>query len=172
MKRILHIALLMLVAASCGPRYISREDMEGIMYDILVQDQQIKHDHRLQSQADTSLVYEGIFESYGYSTDIFLSSLDYYLEDPTRLEKVMQRVGERLDGEIGEVSALLDAENWRRKMMAIYQLQRDTTLPRPRGRAVDSLPLRFLGDTMSLARPQDSLPAPHPDSLLFVRDSL
>lgn len=172
MKRILYIALLMFVAVSCGPRRISREDMEGIMYEILIQDQQIKHNPALKPQADTSLVYEGIFESYGYDTDDFLSSLEYYLEDPTRLEKVMQNVGKRLDGEIDEVSALLDAENWRKKMMAIYHLQRDTTLPHPRGRAVDSLPLRFLGDTMHLEVPQDSLPVPHLDSLLFVRDSL
>lgn len=172
MKKLLYIALLLLVAVSCGPRRISRDDMERIMYDILIQDQQIKHNPSLRRQADTSLVYEAIFESYGYDTDDFLSSLEYYLEEPARLEKVMHNVGERLDGEIDEVDALLDAENWRKKMMAIYHLQRDTTLPHPRGRAVDSLPLRFLGDTMHLAVPEDSLPVPHPDSLLFVRDSL
>mgnify|MGYP002624294167 CR=1 FL=1 len=172
MKKVLYIGLGLLFAVSCGPRRIDRADMEEIMYQILIQDQQIKHDATLKPQADTSLVYEGIFESFGYNTDDFLFSLEYYLEDPTRLEKVMQSVGKRLDGEIDEVSELLDAENWRKKMMAIYLLQRDTTLPHPRGRVVDSLPLRFTGDTMHMVVPQDSLPAPHPDSLLFVEDTL
>ena len=173
MRRGFHIVLLCLLALSCGPRRISRADMEEIIYEMLLQDQQIKVETQLKPQADTSLVYEGIFEAFGYDTDDFLYSLEYYLEEPIRLEKVMENVGKRLEKEIEEVGVILDAENWRKRMMSLYHLQRDTSsLPRPRGRAVDSLPLRLQGDSLQMVLPQDSLPVPHPDSLLFVRDSL
>ena len=174
MRRSFYIVFLCLVAlSSCGPRRISRADMEEIIYEMLLQDQQIKIEPQLKPEADTSLVYEGIFEAFGYDTDDFLYSLEYYLEEPVRMEKVMESVGKRLEKEIEEVGGVLDAKTWRDRMMRIYHSRRDSSsLPRPRGRAVDSLPLRFQGDTLHLVVPQDSLPVPHPDSLLFVRDSL
>lgn len=173
MKRGFYIVLLCLVVLSCGPRRISRAEMEEIIYEMLLQDQQIKIETKLKPEADTSLVYEGIFEAFGYDTDDFLYSLEYYLEEPVRMEKVMESVGKRLEKEIEEVGGVLDAKTWRDRMMRIYLTRRDTSsLPRPRVRAVDSLPLRFQGDTLHLVVPQDSLPVPHPDSLLFVRDSL
>ena len=89
--------LLLLLAVSCGPRRISRDNMEEIMYQVLLQDQQIKYDHKLRLQADTCLVYEAIFEEYGYDTDDFLYSLEYYLAEPAKFEKIMERVGDRLD---------------------------------------------------------------------------
>ena len=69
MKKALHIVLLLVLATACGPRIISRGDMTDIMRDILLQDQQIKQDYSLRRQADTSLVYEAVFEKYGYNMD-------------------------------------------------------------------------------------------------------
>ena len=90
MRKWLHIVLVLMLAVSCGPRKIPRDDMEKIMADILLQDQQIKQDHKLRKEADTTLVYEGIFEAYDYDTDDFLYSLEYYLEDPARMEKLKE----------------------------------------------------------------------------------
>ena len=88
MKRALLSALCLLaMAVSCdrGPERIPRGEMEEIMQKILMQDQYIKQHLEVRRQADTMLVYEGIFEQYGYDTDDFLSSLEYYLEDPARM---------------------------------------------------------------------------------------
>ena len=143
-----HIALLLLLALSCrGPRLIEREEMEEIMYQMFLQDQQIKQDNQLQRQADTSLVYEGIFRSMGYNTDDYRFSLDYYLEEPARMEKVM---------------------------LAIYNHRPDTSLrPKPPVRPVDTLHVRFDGDSAYLHKPVDSLQLVPQDSLLYVqKDSL
>ena len=156
MRKWLHIVLVLVVAVSCGPRRIPRDDMERIMADILVLDQQIKSDRQLKKQADTSLVYEGIFEAYGYDTDDFLLSLEYYLKDPSRMEKIMGAVAESLEKEIKVVTREVEYEEWSRRLLDIYRQKVDTTrLPRPRMRAVDSLHVRF-----------DS------DSVWFYRDSL
>lgn len=41
MRKALYTLLFLLLAVSCGPRRISRDNMEEIMYQMLVQDQQI-----------------------------------------------------------------------------------------------------------------------------------
>lgn len=149
MRKWLHIVLLLVVAVSCGPRRIPRDDMERIMTDILIQDQQIKNDRTLRQQADTSLVYEGIFEAYGYNTDDFLYSLEYYMQDPSRMEKIMGEVADALEDEIKIVSKEVELESWRNHLMSIYKMKVDTTrLPRPRIRPVDTLHVRFDADSV------------------------
>lgn len=167
MRQWLHIALVVLLVAACGPRKIPREEMEQIMFDVLVQDQQIKQDKILKKQADTSLVYEGIFEAYGYDTDDFLYSLEYYLENPARMEKIMGAVGSRLEKEVKLVSAEIDLQDWRKGLLRIYNMKVDTTRrPRPRVRPVDTLRVRFQGDTVYLYH-VDSLSFRDLDTLLF-----
>ena len=156
MRKWLHIVLLLVVAVSCGPRRIPRDDMERIMADILIQDQQIKNDRSLRKQADTSLVYEGIFEAYGYNTDDYLYSVEYYLQDPARMEKIMGAVAENLEKEVKLTGEEVDLENWRRRFLDIYRMKGDTTrLPRPRTRPVDTLHVRFDADSVWFYR--DSL---------------
>ncbi|MCR4844417.1 MAG: DUF4296 domain-containing protein [Bacteroidales bacterium] len=157
MRKWFHIVLLFLLAVSCGPRKISRDDMERIMTDILVQDQQIKQDRNLKKQADTSLVYEGILDSYGYDTDDFLYSLEYYLSDPSRMEKIMGDVAEKLEAETKVVAGEIEREQWRARFMRIYAQRPDTTLPRPRVRAADTLSVRFDADSVWFHHPTDTL---------------
>lgn len=175
MRKALYTLLILLLALSCGPRRISRDNMEEIMYQMLVQDQQIKYDQQLRKQADTSLVYEAIFEEYGYDTDDFLYSLEYYLAEPAKFEKIMEKVGDRLDKEVSVVRADVRLMQWREKLMRIYDMQPDTSRrPLPRVRPVDTLPLRFGDDSLRVVTPWDSLLHVPQDSMLFVsvRDSL
>ena len=175
MRKALYTLLILLLAVSCGPRRISRDNMEEIMYQMLVQDQQIKYDYHLKAHADTCLVYEAIFEEYGYDTDDFLYSLEYYLAEPAKFEKIMERVGDRLDKEVSVVRADVRLMQWREKLMRIYDMQPDTSRrPLPRVRPVDTLPLRFGDDSLRVVTPWDSLLHVPQDSMLFVsvRDSL
>ena len=150
MRRALYIGLVLLLAASCGPRVIKRAKMERIIADMLVQDQQVKLDLALRKQADTCLVYEGIFEQYGYTTDDFLLSVRHYLSDPSRMEKIMGNVAENLESRAKKVKAVIDLEEWRKGYLRIHDLPADTVshFPKPRPQAVDSLCVRFQGDTI------------------------
>ena len=149
MRKLLHIALLVLLVAACGPRKIPRDDMERIMADMLIQDQQIKQDRKLQKQADTSLVYEGIFEQYGYDTDDFIYSVEYYLEDPSRMEKIMGNVAERMEKEAKQAGVEAEQEEWQKKFMKIYQMKVDVNRrPQPPVSAVDTLPVRMQQDSV------------------------
>ena len=167
MRKTLYIVLVVLLAAACGPRKIPRGDMEKIMADILIQDQQIKLNKELKKQADTSLVYEGIFEAYGYDTDDFLYSVEYYLGDPSRMEKIMNVVGTRLEREAKLAAAEISLRDWRDGLLRIYNMKVDTTCrPWPRTRCVDTLHVRFQGDSVYLYT-VDSLSFKVLDTLLF-----
>ena len=167
MRKCLHILLVMFLAAACGPQRIPRDDMESIMYDILVQDQQIKLDRELKKQADTSLVYEAIFEEYGFDTDDYLYSLEYYLENPSKMEKIMDAVADRLEREAKVVAGEIRFDEWRKGYFRIYNMKVDTTRrPRPRVRQVDTLHVRFDNDRVYLYT-VDSISIKDLDTLLF-----
>ena len=134
MKKILLLMVPFVLAVSChrGPERIPRDEMEEIMHEILLQDQYLKVTSAPKRLVDTTLVYEGIFEQYGYDTDDFLLSLEYYLEDPSRMEQLMEKVEDRLNKEAKGVAEELKAQNWRNDFMRIYKLRPDSThLPQP-----------------------------------------
>ena len=166
------LLLLLLLAVACrGPRKISRDDMVDIMVQMLIQDQQLKQDPKLRSQYDTTLVYEGIFQAHGYDTDDFRYSLSYYLEDASRMEKIMGEVADILQRQSKEVGKQIELDRWRSRMLAIYQQKPDTLFPRFI-RAVDTLQVRFEDDSIWFRKPLDSLAIlPPQDTLKAVPDS-
>ncbi len=150
-KALLSALCLLALAVSCdrGPERIPRGEMEEIMQKILMQDQYIKQHLEVRRQADTMLVYEGIFEQYGYDTDDFLTSLEYYLEDPARMEKVMEKVEKRLKDQLKVVLKELEQENWRKSFLRLYSLNPNIhSQPQPRKSAVDTLYLQFNKDSL------------------------
>ena len=150
MRRFLLIVCLVGLAVSChrGPRRIPRGDMEDIMMQVLLQDQYLKQHSELRRQADTMLVYEGVFESFGYNTDDFLVSLEYYLADPARMEKMMEKVEKRLMVKVQELEKEVQDEAWRKNFLHIWSLTPDKTrLPQPSS-AGDTLYIQFSRDSL------------------------
>ena len=152
MKKFLLLMVPFVLAVSChrGPERIPRDEMEEIMHEILLQDQYLKVTSAPKRLVDTTLVYEGIFEQYGYDTDDFLMSLEYYLEDPSRMEKLMEKVEDRLNKESKAVAEELKAQNWRNDFMRIYKLRPDAHhLPQPSPGAIDTLYVQFNSDSLA-----------------------
>ena len=152
MKRLLLIFFVLALAASChrGPQVIPRDEMEEIMYEVLMQDQYIKINPPLRRTADTTLVYEGIFEKHGYDTDDFRASLFYYLSDPSRMEKMMEKVEAKLMEKAKEAEIEVQKENWRKSFLRIYNLPFNRgRLPQPKPSAVDTLYTQFNKDSLA-----------------------
>ena len=62
--------------------------------------------------ADTTLVYEPILQKYGYDSDDYRKSIDYYMNDPERFARIFRSTVEIIDNQIAELKheqAILDA---------------------------------------------------------------
>ncbi|MBQ9193175.1 MAG: DUF4296 domain-containing protein [Bacteroidales bacterium] len=174
MRKALHIVVLLaaLALVSCrGPRMIPKDDLTDIYYDMFLLDQQIREDTDLRRQADTTLVYEAVFNKYGYDTDDYLYSLQTYLKDPERFARVLEDVSKRFQDQ----AAALDKE--------ISRLDRLAGLLKVKQAPVDSILSIFGRDSVYVGLPRvlrDSsrygawfrLTGVRADSLMVPADSL
>ena len=112
MKRFLHIVLVLLVAVACrGPRVIPKDTMTDIYTDMFLADQMVRDADIPRAQMDTMLLYEAVFEKYGYDTEDYLYSLRFYLKDPERFGKVFENVSKRLEGEVEALKKIVELRN-------------------------------------------------------------
>ena len=172
MKRFLHIVLVLLVAVACrGPRVIPKDTMTDIYTDMFLADQMVRDADIPRAQMDTMLLYEAVFEKYGYDTEDYLYSLRYYLKDPERFGKVFENVAKRLEGEVDALKKIVELRNR-------IASKRDADYP-----LVDSLLTPFSKESVfvGLARVERDtsrypawfrLAAVHEDTLMVSVDSL
>lgn len=113
MKKVfLHIpavlaALLLCFACSDDEsKVIPRGKMAKIYAEMLVMDQWAVSDSRLRQKADTSLIYEPIFEKYGYDGEDYRASVEYYMNDPERFSRILRESADILDARIEELKYL------------------------------------------------------------------
>ena len=157
--RLFIVIALLVVAASCrGPRTIPRDDLADIFHDMFLQDQQIRNVPSLKKLADTSLVYEGIFREYGYTSEDYVYTVGKYIREPDKFAKVFDKTAERLSREAKEIGKEVAFENWVASMMRIYKQKIDTTrLPRVPLGAVDTAYFRLVGPEVKFFPPPDTL---------------
>lgn len=99
------ILLAMLLAAvSCGrkERIIPRSTFSKIYADLFIADQWIL-DRGLSRAADTVLIYEPVFNQYGYTSADFYASVDKYLRDPERYTRMLKVSASIIDERIKEL---------------------------------------------------------------------
>lgn len=109
-KRLLHIAALAIlmcgIISSChkdGAKVIPRGKLARIYAEMLVVDQWIISTPGVRVTADTSLVYEPIFQKYGYTSDDYRKSIDAYMDDPERFARILRTTGEILQERMNEL---------------------------------------------------------------------
>ena len=131
MKRFCHIALLLMVvavAACRGPRVIPRDKMVDIYCDMFIADQQVRAEGLPPKAMDTLLVYEAVFEKYGYDTDDYIHSLRHYLKDPERFAKVFEEAAERLQGQANALEPIIRHQDWVAQRMGAKRPRIDSVL--------------------------------------------
>lgn len=91
-------SVLLSVLSSCrDSRVIDEEDMAKIYAEMLMTDQWINSTPDVRRIADTSLVYEPILRKYGYSSENYRFSINYYLEHPKEFAEIMKMTVKILD---------------------------------------------------------------------------
>ncbi len=129
MKRFLHIVLVLLAAVACQrTRIIPRDTLEDIYMDMFLADQVVREENIPHAQMDTTLLYEAVFQKYGYDTDDYLNSVRYYLKDPERFAKVFESVAKRLEGEIDALDKIVQHQDWVASQLGAKRPQLDSIL--------------------------------------------
>ncbi|MCQ2183424.1 MAG: DUF4296 domain-containing protein [Bacteroidales bacterium] len=101
-----HIPLILLctfaVLQGCGKRasVIPPKVMSDIYFDMFVTDQWLRDHYDIKGKADSMLVYEPIFNKYGYTTADYDNSVTYYLERPEKYLKIAEKTVARFDEEL------------------------------------------------------------------------
>ena len=124
------LALALWVSCKEGPRRISRGEMVDIYSELFLQDQAIHLNRSLFDRADSVLVYEGIFRKYGYNTDDFLYSVEYYLRDPERMAKIMNEVQVRMNTAARSMNEEVEIYDIQQELLALYDKPVSDKLPR------------------------------------------
>ncbi|MCQ2143053.1 MAG: DUF4296 domain-containing protein [Bacteroidales bacterium] len=181
------VAVLLSAGCSRKAKLIPRRTLSKIYAEIFMQDQWLLKYPQGRS-ADTTLIYEPIFEKYGYTSDDYRLSRETYLKDPDRYARILKNSNSILDERAKEIAAEKKAldliaekiEGLRKyRPEKIYSL---SGLYDPETFVEDSV--RFYVDTVGGAwtfNPEKGLDTVYagpkmviniPDSVLFVMDSL
>ena len=104
-KILVAVAAVTLCAAACarGPRIIPKSKLEKIYTEVLLADQWLGVNSEYSAAVDTTLFYETIFRKYGYDTDDFRASLEYYMRDPLKMSRMMKNVAVKMETEAGRL---------------------------------------------------------------------
>lgn len=172
MKRLLHIVLVLLAVAACQrTRVIPKDTLVDIYTDMFLADQMVREENIPRVRMDTLLLYEAVFQKYGYNTDDYLNSVRFYLKDPERFAKVFESVAKRLEGEVDALDKIIDHQNWVASQMGTKRPQLDSILAPFSKESVYVGLARVARDT-SRYPAWFRLVAAHEDTLMIPVDSL
>ncbi|MGN0196208.1 MAG: DUF4296 domain-containing protein [Candidatus Cryptobacteroides sp.] len=112
---ILVVAIIASIVACSGKRarLIPSDRLSEIYAEMFLVDQWIKADRHLSRIADTMLVYEPVFNKYGYTTEDFRHTVEVYRTKPDKFAKVFNTTATMLRTRVNE---LIMEENLRRQL--------------------------------------------------------
>ena len=106
MERFIRIVLAVLVSAvclcSCGRdgKVIPRSKLSRIYAEMFLADAWLNTAPMdARERADTMAFYEPIFEKYGYTVEDYWASVSYYLQDPDRFSRILNKSNVMLETE-------------------------------------------------------------------------
>ena len=152
-------------------RIIPKDTLEDIYMDMFLADQMVREENIPRPQMDTLLLYEAVFQKYGYDTDDYLNSVRFYLKDPERFAKVFENVAKRLQGEVDALDKIVRHQEWVASKLGAKRPQLDSILAPFSEESVYVGLARVARDT-SRYPAWFRLVAVHEDTLMISVDSL
>ena len=137
--------LLSLVVAGClvtschRGRVISASDMSDIYAEMFLADQWLNDNPQVKRTADTTWLYESIFQKFGYSFDDYDASVNYYLHHPEKYKKILDKTVAKLRKTQKALDAFSDdfdknreilagLGSWNRPVFCADSIMRDSSL--------------------------------------------
>ncbi len=105
------ILLATLFSCSGKDDIIPKKELAHIISEMYLADQYIEADEKLRAQTDTLILYEGIFNKYGYTFEDYKNTLRIYLQDGDAMYKIHIKAKELLMKERDEVKRRVALSN-------------------------------------------------------------
>lgn len=135
MKKSSTIAILAAVAltlcgacSGIGGPAIGEKDMSRIISDVYLVDQWSKIDDAAGMRADTTLLYNGVFEKYGYTLEDYATSMEYYIRHWKTYLKVLESAHRILMKGAREAEELAELESARLVQVVRTPMKSDKSL--------------------------------------------
>ena len=96
------VLLLAVCLCSCGRegRVIPKSKLSKIYAEMFLADSWlVTSSMDVKGKADTMAFYEPIFEKYGYTVEDYWASVSYYLQDPDRFSRILNKSNAMLETE-------------------------------------------------------------------------
>lgn len=77
---------------ACTGKRIPRDDMHLILRDMYMIDMLIEDTPEINKLADSTWVYPQIYDKYGYNTDEFIFTINYYMGRPDRFRSLLNQI--------------------------------------------------------------------------------
>lgn len=120
---VLLLGVLLAGAPSCSHRakVIPRAKFAEVYADLFLGDVWMTFNPDVKAKADTSRFYEYVLNSRGYTTEDYLRSVDYYMNDPDRYAKILKQTRAILDREERAIRKAAQAEADKEEMFLKIQ---------------------------------------------------
>lgn len=100
LRRTVVFLAALLAISSCGKNsVIPKGTLSKIYADMLLTDAWLRVDLDKHHEGDSLLVYEAVFNKYGYTTSDYWNSVDHYMKDPDKFAKILDKAADRLENE-------------------------------------------------------------------------
>ena len=109
-KALAYILLMVALVSSCDrAKQIPQSTLSKIYAEMFLADQWISS-NRLNKVADTSWVYEAIFDRYGYTGKDYNYSVERYMEDPEDFSRMIDKAQKILKARVADAAESRDWE--------------------------------------------------------------
>lgn len=111
-KVIIYLLVISVSLVSCTRKgIIPKNTLADIYCDIYLADKYAESSLDFKNRTDSLLVYEPIFNKYGYTSKDYIRSSDYYLRQPDKFAKIFKKGQDKLKIRRDYLEKLLDKEN-------------------------------------------------------------
>lgn len=108
------LSAIVMMALACGSKQgkvIPRGRFAQLYASLFEADAWLEYHSSSRFQADTTNFYYPILKSYGYTVEDYRRSLDYYLGDLNRFQKIIEESTQILQKKVDELQAVVDSDN-------------------------------------------------------------
>ena len=150
----LTLAISVLMCISCSKERIPQKEMSKIIAEIYKADRYININYQLVLKADTVMIYEAVFNKYGYTHIDYINTINHYIGRPNKLKEIFVNAKLILEEQNRVVEEKLERQRQLNEYLALFKEvldRKDSTNLNSNHRAL--LLFHRFSDSLSLIKP-------------------